>query len=889
MTVVSLRGRDDPDPESAKRGRLLERCGELALEQLRAALAQMLDRADDALFELAEKAGNDALQRTYFDAMREVRLKRAEIEELYAREFGAGVALLLRAPVPARGGGAHAIDIEALGLVDQEAVEEDIAISNMVAKIASAGREEIYALDRRVAFLLGRTEGDPGENPLGPKAICAAMRAATRPIESGIEVRLLVLKLFDRYVAGSVTAIHRVLNRYLIEHQVLPDIRPAVRRAPGVVPRAVAGAGVVPALPGTAAATAPGEAALLELLRSLVAQGGGDAAATLAGGVVLPAAALASLTGLQHGAGTEAAAAGLDPQALAAGTVNVVRPLAASAVLAGLEGPQRMTVDIVALLFDYILADPALPDTLKAQIGRLQIPMVKVALLDPAFFSRRSHPARRLLDLLAEAAARVRDDGVAAAALQAQAEKSVQRVLQEFDSDVTVFGAIVAELGEFLASGLAEAAARAGRVDRAVHGRERLEQAKVYARNAVERCVARHGHDELVYSFLLNHWKTLIITSHVECGEDSAAVADAVQTMDDLAWSVTPKRETAERERLTAMLPGLVRRLQRGMQSVAAPVAARTRFLERLALRHAELARATPSAAAARTAAPRLEDACERTLPEGLRADALTTGEDVCERTLPEGTPAVSGAAAAADCERTLPGDAQAGAVIAGDDPCERTLPEGLSAAGMTLPAAAPAPDAADAGAEPAAAGWPCGAGPDGDEAPVAAAGTEVDLDPIDVPIVAHAAGAPAAFASTADLARLFELAAGGGVDVDELLAGGEFEVEDLTLGDDAPADPDAADPHAAAVASLRPGTWLEFELERGRVGRGQLATNDGTGDALQFVDRQGRRIADRTRAGLAADLRRGSARIVATPDASAPLLERAFGRLLDGLGGSTS
>jgi hypothetical protein len=63
-----------------------------------------------------------------------------------------------------------------------------------------------------------------------------------------------------------------------------------------------------------------------------------------------------------------------------------------------------MTLDIVALLFDFILDDQRIPDALKALIGRLQIPVLKVAMLDKDFFSHKTHPARLLLDALAAAA-----------------------------------------------------------------------------------------------------------------------------------------------------------------------------------------------------------------------------------------------------------------------------------------------------------------------------------------------------------------------------------------------------------------------------------------------------------------------------------------------------
>src|SRR5690606_40996119 len=60
-------------------------------------------------------------------------------------------------------------------------------------------------------------------------------------------------------------------------------------------------------------------------------------------------------------------------------------------------------INLVSMLFEFILDDRTLPDSLKALIGRLQIPLLKVAVLDQSFFSRGSHPARRLLNEIATA------------------------------------------------------------------------------------------------------------------------------------------------------------------------------------------------------------------------------------------------------------------------------------------------------------------------------------------------------------------------------------------------------------------------------------------------------------------------------------------------------
>ena len=68
-------------------------------------------------------------------------------------------------------------------------------------------------------------------------------------------------------------------------------------------------------------------------------------------------------------------------------------------------------IDVIGMLFDFILDDRNVPDAMKALLGRLQIPMLKVAVLDRSFFGNKQHPARRLLNTLARAAMGWVDDG----------------------------------------------------------------------------------------------------------------------------------------------------------------------------------------------------------------------------------------------------------------------------------------------------------------------------------------------------------------------------------------------------------------------------------------------------------------------------------------------
>ncbi|MBS0583441.1 MAG: DUF1631 family protein [Proteobacteria bacterium] len=65
-------------------------------------------------------------------------------------------------------------------------------------------------------------------------------------------------------------------------------------------------------------------------------------------------------------------------------------------------GEYEDVVDMVAMMFSYIQSDPALPAAVQVLLSRLQLPYLRAVLIDPELFSDLHHPARALIDRLAE-------------------------------------------------------------------------------------------------------------------------------------------------------------------------------------------------------------------------------------------------------------------------------------------------------------------------------------------------------------------------------------------------------------------------------------------------------------------------------------------------------
>jgi hypothetical protein len=601
--VIAITSRDAMSPPNRDRPEPLANVlRDMLTERLGHAVRRMMEKVDDALFDLAEKSDSMAAQSLYFDAMREVRLKRSMMEDAFRSQFQS--AYLERAERVQVTAGHSAFSKSTLndlnmGLVDDEAMEEDIAVSNLVDKINHGCREQIYTLERRMAMVLGVVDAAGANNPAAPEVVCQAIRTALAGLQSGIKVRLIILKLFDRYVAAELEVIYHDCNQFLIAQGILPEIRSALRSDPN---RRHPTHGSAQAAAAAGDAAALDEQAVIGALRSLLGLDGGSGGGSGGGGLpgfgpLAPAAianSLGGLTQLQRGDGGAWSRTVSGEVAWAEGMrgeVNVLRSLKGTGITAGLGQAGDLTIDIVAMLFDYILDDRNIPSSLRALIGRLQIPVVKVAILDPSFFARKSHPARRLLNTLADASLGWSGSSDESDPLYSAIEGVVTRINREFEQDVGLFATLLDEFERFLAEGVAAQVTRTERTRTVLQGRERVEEAKRCSREHIGRHTSDPALPDAVRSFLVNHWSSVLVNIGGNHGVDSPEFLDAVQTLETLVASVQPQQSAEARRRFSASLPGLLGRLKVGMDRIDLPPIARKGFLSRLAKCHADAVR----------------------------------------------------------------------------------------------------------------------------------------------------------------------------------------------------------------------------------------------------------------------------------------------------------
>jgi hypothetical protein len=224
----------------------------------------------------------------------------------------------------------------------------------------------------------------------------------------------------------------------------------------------------------------------------------------------------------------------------------------------------KITIDVIGLLFDYIFRDPSIPESLRKLFGRLQVPILKTALVDRSFFSDKKHPARRLLDHLALAAIGATGDAGYRHGFELVAAGVIDEVCRDFKVDVGVFDAADAKLQEFVDAEQSKAVAA---LDQEVAVQLKVEEGETdrsQVRALIRDKLAGHTLPFDIRAFSETAWADYMTSLRLQHGTDSPEWAASVQTLDDLLWSITVKERTAQKARLAKMVPALIRNLRAG-------------------------------------------------------------------------------------------------------------------------------------------------------------------------------------------------------------------------------------------------------------------------------------------------------------------------------------
>ena len=555
---------------------LLEELMAMASARLEPALRAVLSDLEQQLFKLAEQSRNNTEQQRCFESLREVKRGRADLTPRFVASLEEHLAGFDRAPAPA----AKADPDAELVLLPTQQLEDHLAITELSSRAEVRASTALYELGHRFGVLAGAPVFEAEQLPLGPRALGASLSRALDQLDLPPEHRQLAYRLFERRVLTTVASFYDAVNEHLVTRRILPHLRVYVARrgAEAARPAATAGEAAAATAAGTRGSgsagrgsgsapaagqgyasddesddTGGGNGNLFTTMRDLLAQRrnvlGLPAEESGEGRAAAPDELQAALSTLQSRPLAPVMVGGKPAlrsvQHLRQDMLAQLRQMSTDGRAPRLAGEQRDTVELVSMLFDHLGQELRMGGAAQQLLTKLQAPLLRVALNDTGFFTRRSHPARRLLSTLTETAAYWVDsaDGEADPGLVEKMQLLVDRVSSEFNGDVGLFSSLLEDLERHMGT----LARKADMVERrhveAAQGRERLDVARERAGAVIAERMLGSRPTSLVRTLLEQAWTDVLALTLLRQGEHSDVFRRRVAVADQLLRR-DPKADT---------------------------------------------------------------------------------------------------------------------------------------------------------------------------------------------------------------------------------------------------------------------------------------------------------------------------------------------------------
>jgi hypothetical protein len=477
-----------------------------------------------------------------------------------------------------------------LELMDESRVEVDIEISRAMQLIDGTAEWELRELQTFTSTLIGQSHVSAESNPFRPLVYATSLWDAACAIAASQIQRAIVLRTSAGVAAGLLKNAAAAASTRLESQGVQPGLyRTVVLPSGASFGRPVA----EPPRPGALTAllssmplpTAPGA------LSRADGSAGDDAARTVRSDGASRRSpeleqALLRLDELLRHPPMEASRSGLSSPG------TRLEQHRSALVASASEPVDRQVIELVTRLFESLLSDSQLPTAFRPGISRMQVAALRLCLTDSSALESYEHPLWRLLDRIGETSqgySRTEDPRLSGflAFCSAVAEEMAGASVP----DSALFRRGLNRVDVYLSEQL-QAQLRAAHA--AVDALQVAERREILQQNLARRITDQMVNvrtSPAIRRFVTGAWARVIADDMLRHGEQSDETLSGLRTVDDLLWSLKIPDHPQSRQRLIALLPGLLQRIRTGMESIALPVAEQQVVFNELMAIHTEALR----------------------------------------------------------------------------------------------------------------------------------------------------------------------------------------------------------------------------------------------------------------------------------------------------------
>ena len=593
---------------SPQKEHILDSARTLILKWVKVQFSGYINTVEKQLFNLADHADNNNAQVGYFQARDEIKHHQDTVRQLYLKQIHQAFENYRNDkptttdftfdPLHHQHSTYTAEYEQQLSLVDNDELEEQLAIGAMSRKLSADCSEALYALNQRLSALRGGSKINAQGNPVAPGVFGEALQAAIADLNLGNRAKLIIYKVFETDFMAGLSKLYDLLNHHCKSNGILPNLSHHIKKNAEQITEQ---------LPQelhtlTSSASVANQVALFNAIRLLQAR--------LQPQAITPGTAhtpplpstqiIAAIQQLQLNAGallsqleTPQAVAGSDSADLRRQAERQARQT--SDIDAGV-------IEIVGLLFEYMLNVEQLPDSVKTLLSYLHTPFLKIALLDKDFFNHPEHPARQLLNSLVAAGERwVEPSGKHKNDVFRKIKNVVQRLLKEFDNDVRLFSELAFEFNHYLRQHAHRIRLAEKRAMQAAQGENKLKEIRLKVDTYLKKKIGANSLPDPIQTLLFEPWANFLSFNLLRFGSRSEQWRQAVLIVDDILWYCHPhdiENDIHARTRIQELQHSLPVALQAGFDVVGYDSLQGKQLLETLRQRHTFAATGTTSTAA---------------------------------------------------------------------------------------------------------------------------------------------------------------------------------------------------------------------------------------------------------------------------------------------------
>ena len=562
---------------------------------------------EDSFFVLRDC--RELFQRRLVEIARLSGVSSPKVIEAFSREVGTAHDELASSSQQDGFGQTAGLTASRITLVGNDELDLEIRIADIASRLKSNDRIESWRVQLRYMALLQRPKMAAEDNPLGLEPICSGLWAICRESGNNLDQNLDLLGRLEEDLQARLPDVYTELNELLESHRVEPAPTQIVNQGRGSGSGGSGGGGSGGGGSGGGGSGGggsggggsggggglPGSNALATLQQTLRQQftaedifpaglltgnASGNPSA-IPGNIVFNASTLVMLNHLMerlHVLEQQQVSSLSSLASMESGGQPALRVLKSKDLDVPLGKPAAIALDTLSLIFESIFAASDLPDAVKAAIGRLQIPLLKLAILDPSFFADTQHPARQLVNRMARAAIGLAQDTVREHPVCVSLGKVADAVRSTLETNDGELSPHLEELDALIEERDQSLQANAQPYVQLVLEHEAREASLSAAQDWLAAAIS-HTTEPAIRRFLSEYWLRVMQSAHLDGGTTGTRWTEYDTTSKDLIWSVQPRQSAEERKQLLSLIPSLIKRINAGLDLLAIPAEERTPFL----------------------------------------------------------------------------------------------------------------------------------------------------------------------------------------------------------------------------------------------------------------------------------------------------------------------